>query len=313
MHASTLRLLFTDTSVCGLSDAESLYLFGSVLCLCHAGAVPLENYLGLLRKSQREEYEEAFKQAVGTKQAAKKVTGSAKKAGAPLQAKDDNRGDGGDISAAKGTPKEGSKTLKPSAQSMAEPKTGPKHQHAHHNHVAQGMGIVHTTANHPPLLHALPEEDEHATPGNVMLLVLKICDNMCCIETGCNFCGAGSDRNDWTEDELDAHYLSHCCMLAPCPSCAQVVEIAALTDHLLDECEFLEDYVACEVTGHAIPSAEFEAWQASEACVPPPDNYFYCPLCFVAVKDNTHDWKQHCLYDCEGNERIGLDEAHGDV
>lgn len=63
----------------------------------------------------------------------------------------------------------------------------------------------------------------------------------------CQFCGAGD--NHWTEDLLDEHYLSSCPYLAPCPECTQILEIASLPDHLLDECKNKNKYAPCDVTG----------------------------------------------------------------
>lgn len=65
--------------------------------------------------------------------------------------------------------------------------------------------------------------------------------------TTCMFCGA-SDKT-WNEDALDLHFWKSCPLLTPCPACAQVVEIAGLPEHLLDECEHKIDYVPCDSTG----------------------------------------------------------------
>ena len=54
---------------------------------------------------------------------------------------------------------------------------------------------------------------------------------------------------EWNEDSLDLHYWKDCPMLSPCPACAQVVEIAGLTDHLLDECEHRGEFSQEDVTG----------------------------------------------------------------
>lgn len=40
-----------------------------------------------------------------------------------------------------------------------------------------------------------------------------------------------------------------CALLAPCPACAQVVEVAGLPEHLLDECDQKASFVPCDVTG----------------------------------------------------------------
>ena len=40
-----------------------------------------------------------------------------------------------------------------------------------------------------------------------------------------------------------------CALLAPCPACAQVVEVAGMPEHLLDECDQKESFELCDVTG----------------------------------------------------------------
>ncbi len=64
------------------------------------------------------------------------------------------------------------------------------------------------------------------------------------------FCGKGDKT--WNEDGLDLHYWKECPLLAPCPGCAQIVEIAGLPDHLLDECEQKQNYEPCDVTGNML-------------------------------------------------------------
>jgi centrosomal protein CEP104 len=65
--------------------------------------------------------------------------------------------------------------------------------------------------------------------------------------TTCMFCGV-SDKK-WTENDLDVHYWKDCPLLISCPSCAQIVEIAGLPEHLLDECEAKDSYMPCDITG----------------------------------------------------------------
>eukprot|EP01035_Chromulina_nebulosa_P021465 gene21465-27803_t len=120
--------------------------------------------------------------------------------------------------------------------------------------------------------------------------------------TVCMFCGE-SDKT-WNEDELDLHYWKRCPLLTPCPACAQVVEIAGLPEHLLDECEHKSDYVPCEVTGLAIRKNEMNEWQNSNNCKPPPENCIYCPLCLSSVEDSDEAWKQHLVRGCPLNTRI---------
>jgi len=119
--------------------------------------------------------------------------------------------------------------------------------------------------------------------------------------TVCMFCGK-SDKS-WNEDGLDLHYWKECPLLTPCSGCAQIVEIAGLPEHLLDECEQRDAFVACDTSGLAIRKEEMEKWKASPNCVPPPENCMYCPLCLVSVEDTDDAWRQHLLYGCSKNTR----------
>lgn len=65
--------------------------------------------------------------------------------------------------------------------------------------------------------------------------------------TSCMFCGF--QNKAWSENDLDLHYWKDCPLLISCPSCAQIVEIAGLPEHLLDECDHKANYVPCETTG----------------------------------------------------------------
>jgi len=119
--------------------------------------------------------------------------------------------------------------------------------------------------------------------------------------TTCMFCSA-SDAT-WNEDALDLHYWKDCAMLAPCPACAQVVEVAGLPEHLLDECEHKGQYVSCDTTALAIKAIEFDEWKTSPQCVRAPANCMYCPLCLTAVEDSDDAWRQHLFKACPKNTR----------
>jgi centrosomal protein CEP104 len=119
--------------------------------------------------------------------------------------------------------------------------------------------------------------------------------------TTCMFCGKGDKA--WDEDGLDLHYWMECPLLSPCPSCAQIVEIAGLPEHLLDECEQKNAYQPCDTTGLAIRKDEFEAWSQGPSCVAPPENCMYCPLCLASVEDTDTAWRDHLLYGCPKNGR----------
>lgn len=114
------------------------------------------------------------------------------------------------------------------------PRTDKQLQHPTHS----PGGKVHTTAekvanknvSHPATANTIVEDDEEKQDF-----------------TTCMFCGV-SDRK-WTENDLDVHYWKDCPLLISCPSCAQIVEIAGLPEHLLDECDAKDQYVPCDVTG----------------------------------------------------------------
>lgn len=57
----------------------------------------------------------------------------------------------------------------------------------------------------------------------------------------CVFCGKTDPA--FTEDLLDKHFWKDCPMLSICSECGQVVEIAHLKEHLLEECEGKTKYV----------------------------------------------------------------------
>lgn len=118
----------------------------------------------------------------------------------------------------------------------------------------------------------------------------------------CMFCGAG-DRT-WTEDTLDMHYWKDCPLLAPCPACAQVLEVAGLTDHLLDECEHKDSYLHCRTTGLAVRKQDYTTFQKGPYFRPLEDGTFLCPLCCTACMDTDADWNHHLCYDCTQNQRI---------
>ena len=102
---------------------------------------------------------------------------------------------------------------------------------------------------------------------------------------------------------MDLHYWKDCALLSACPSCAQVVEIAGLPEHLLEECDAKDKYALCQVTGLAIEVAEFADWSESPACVAPPDDSMFCPLCKTVVADADDSWRDHLVKTCRHNVR----------
>lgn len=119
--------------------------------------------------------------------------------------------------------------------------------------------------------------------------------------TTCMFCGMRDPT--WNEDALDLHYWKDCALLAPCPACAQVVEVAGMADHLLDECEHKEEYTTCATTGLAVEKTKLGEWNASPQCKPCPTGTMYCPLCLGVVEDTDDAWRNHLFQNCPKNTR----------
>jgi centrosomal protein CEP104 len=102
------------------------------------------------------------------------------------------------------------------------------------------------------------QSDHHKSPSKVNTSAVKrSADNEAPDEgeetpdfTICMFCGEADSK--WNEDALDLHYWKDCALLAPCPACAQVVEVAGLPEHLLDECDQKASFVPCDVTGKCL-------------------------------------------------------------
>ncbi len=180
------------------------------------GTAPLEPTLALLRKKQREEYEAAFVAEAKGEGAGARSPPPAASAPAPGKKAPASSANGGE----KGGPGNG-----------ASPKrTDKSHQHAPHN-----------PAGKVPTSQAKVESQSHGyepVPAN---------GEEKQDYSSCMFCGMSNKK--WNENDLDLHYWKDCPLLISCPSCTQIVEIAGLPEHLLDECEAKDDYVPCDVTG----------------------------------------------------------------
>jgi centrosomal protein CEP104 len=119
--------------------------------------------------------------------------------------------------------------------------------------------------------------------------------------TTCMFCGENNPI--WDEEALDLHYWTDCPHLTACPACAQVVEIAGLPQHLLEECENKDNYRPCEKTGLAIKKTDYDEWIQGDKCTAPPDQSMLCPLCTSVVLDSDDAWNNHLLKECPQNRR----------
>lgn len=120
-------------------------------------------------------------------------------------------------------------------------------------------------------------------------------DELAPMEGSCQFCGGCGPEA--TEAELDLHYWQHCPVLMACPRCQQVIEIATYPEHLLDECDYKEEYQPCNTCGQAILSEEMEQHVVSDQCVPHPPNEDTnrCPLCLTDIEPGKEGWLVHLL------------------
>ncbi|GBG27244.1 Centrosomal protein of 104 kDa [Hondaea fermentalgiana] len=121
----------------------------------------------------------------------------------------------------------------------------------------------------------------------------------------CQFCG----RHDpeFTDDALDIHYWKECPMLTSCLQCEQVIEVAMLNDHLLNECEMKHNHERCPRCGEAIAAQYFNQHVKRASCRPSQSvsKANRCPLCHEDVKPGEDGWREHILIEpgCNKNPR----------
>lgn len=127
-------------------------------------------------------------------------------------------------------------------------------------------------------------------------------------QTACNFCNR-SNRHFSNLDKLDMHLARECPMLTSCRSCANVIEISRLTDHLKSECQsseraydFCEEcqmyYLKSDYTEHMKKGKHVEQKKDAEG------PHYHCPLCNQDIGPGEVAWRRHLIYiGCSHNER----------
>ncbi len=184
-----------------------------------AGTPAVQSTLNLLRPKQLEEYNAAF---LGEDP----ISG-------PTAAANAGSGPGA--------------SKKVTAGAKGEPASSPARVDKHLQHATHAPGgKVPTSAAKAAAKH---DDLRHSHQGNGAKHAHGEDDDGAPDYTSCMFCGV-RDKT-WTENDLDVHYWKDCPLLISCPSCAQIVEIAGLPEHLLDECDEKDTYVPCETTGTA--------------------------------------------------------------
>ena len=119
------------------------------------------------------------------------------------------------------------------------------------------------------------------------------------------FCG--KYELGWDGEALDMHYWKDCPMLTPWFGWSQILEIANLNDHLLNEWDNAQAFQQCPRWKEPVPEEEFNfhteegAWNIAKD----PSEANRCPLCHEDIYPPGEDgWKQHLLIDtCPNNER----------
>ncbi|NWV09355.1 CE104 protein, partial [Ptilonorhynchus violaceus] len=121
----------------------------------------------------------------------------------------------------------------------------------------------------------------------------------------CIFCGERDES--FTEEGLDLHYWKHCPMLTRCEHCKQVLEIAGLTEHLLNDCDKRDSLGKCPRCREAVPKDELPKHIRSRICNPAkPENVAsHCPLCHENFPPGEEAWRCHLMDKdgCKMNQR----------
>ncbi|KAK5648675.1 hypothetical protein RI129_003567 [Pyrocoelia pectoralis] len=123
-------------------------------------------------------------------------------------------------------------------------------------------------------------------------------------ERHCIFCQELESIIFLTSKSMNSHYWRTCPMLVRCIECSQVVEVAALSEHLLVECEQKELYVQCSQCTEAIKINDFD--KHSPSCIELSEGHNRCPLCHSNIEDEESSWKIHLMGDkpCLKNTRV---------
>ncbi|PRD24681.1 UNVERIFIED_CONTAM: Centrosomal protein [Trichonephila clavipes] len=121
----------------------------------------------------------------------------------------------------------------------------------------------------------------------------------------CIFCEEKNDK--FSPEGLDDHYDKECPMLIRCSNCKQIVEIASLTEHLLEECESKSQYQQCPLCLEAIPSLNFDNHIKIRMCTMAKSSSEanHCPLCHKNIEPEEQGWRNHLMSDngCAFNPR----------
>ncbi|XP_031343971.1 centrosomal protein of 104 kDa isoform X2 [Photinus pyralis] len=123
-------------------------------------------------------------------------------------------------------------------------------------------------------------------------------------ERHCIFCHEMESTILLINKSMNSHYWRNCPMLVRCNECSQVVEVSALSEHLIMECEQKELYTQCSQCTEAVKLSDFE--KHSPSCIELAEGHNRCPLCHGNIEDEESTWKTHLMGDkpCLKNTRV---------
>ena len=130
--------------------------------------------------------------------------------------------------------------------------------------------------------------------------------------TMCNFCHQ-INSNFEDNDQYDMHLWKECPMLATCRYCDQVVEIADLNQHILNECKEADSFSKCPRCQMPIENDEFEDHTSDMNCKVFKLNgkFARCALCQqdfpIPGNDLGRAWREHLVTKgCPENPRTNV-------
>ncbi|KAF9167506.1 hypothetical protein DFQ26_004460 [Actinomortierella ambigua] len=115
----------------------------------------------------------------------------------------------------------------------------------------------------------------------------------------CVFC----DEHDstFTDDGLVAHYWNDCPMLANCPFCKIIIEVATLPEHMLTECSRRKFIKQCETCKDIIAAEDYLAHTARNSCTQIANGAEKCPLCHCVMESTDEEaWREHLMAEVGG-------------
>lgn len=107
----------------------------------------------------------------------------------------------------------------------------------------------------------------------------------------CQFCKEHNEN--FTEKNLDLHYIRLCPMLCPCPLCDQVTEIATLQEHLVTECDGRDLVRECYRCKEAVRLEDLRVHIEAGECIEYVPTHSVCPLCHERFKAGMEGWRKH--------------------